>query len=147
MEDFKNYLSDIFTKEELLFFLNELNFLEKSIFKKEKKELQINLSEKTRKFFLSLPPQGEKQQRFIKKLKKILLSLPQVKITLAFSPSKEFIKEMALWLERRLKRKIILEIFVRPEIGGGAILEYEGKYLDFSLRKKIKEILRNEGRF
>jgi F0F1-type ATP synthase delta subunit len=63
-----------------------------------------------------------------------------MRIVIAFEPRPEFIKKIILWLREELKQKVILDLILNSEIVGGAIIEYQGKELDFSIAKKIDEI-------
>jgi F0F1-type ATP synthase delta subunit len=44
------------------------------------------------------------------------------------------------WFREKVKRRVILDIFVNPKIVGGARIEFQGKWRDFSLEKEIEKI-------
>ncbi len=111
MEGFKELIKKIKTKEELIFFLEEID---------QKKIKGEEVSELERK----------------------LRSLPEINLEIAFSPSEDFIDRMSQWLEKELGQKIILDITVNPKIVGGAIIEYQGKWLNFTLARKIDQTLK-----
>jgi len=110
-KDLKNLAEKIRTKEELIFFLEEI----------AKKKLKL-----------------EKEE--ISKLEKKLRSLPEIKLEIAFSPDDNFINKISWWLEKALGQKIILDIIVNPKVVAGAIIEYQGNWRDFSLAKKIDQL-------
>lgn len=64
-------------------------------------------------------------------------------MVLAFSPSREFVKRISQFV-REGGEKIILDIAVNPEIIGGTILEYKGKYLDSSFCKEVKGFIEKQ---
>lgn len=146
MEKFKGFLEKILTMEDLLFFLGEIKLAESVIFvkpevpffEKIKGVVSQEFIEELKKLeSLSLFPKNPPEiSEFLKELKEILQSLPILKLELAFLPSRSFLEKISLFLGK----KIVLDVKVNPEIVGGAILEYKGKYLNLSLEKKVAEI-------
>jgi F0F1-type ATP synthase delta subunit len=139
----------IFEKEDLISILEEISQLEQLVFKS-----RALLSEKSKKledenlyqFFLKLEERGEinldqkKQFDFLEKLKDWLKKLPILKLEIAFLPSEKTIEKISQWLKKEVGKKIILDVYFNPKIVGGAILEYEGKFANFSLAKEIDKI-------
>lgn len=148
---FEEFANEILTVEDLAFLLDEISILENLIFQnpdlplsqkskgKISKKLLI-LVEKLEKeeFFYQKP---EKEKEFLENLKNYLLKIPRIKIEIAFEPEREFIREIANFFEKFLKRKIVLDIKVNPKIVGGIVFELEGKIFDFSLAKEIEKII------
>ena len=66
-------------------------------------------------------------------------SLKIVKLYLAFSPSQNLTDDIFNWVSDKLGKGIILDIEEEPTILGGAIVEYNGKHIDYSLKKQIEE--------
>jgi len=149
-EIFEEIIKKIITKEELIFFLEEINLLEKSIFIDVEIPLSEKLKGKVNEEFRSwleklekekfIPQSPDQQFSFFEKIKKDLLEVPQIRLEIAFQPSKEFLLRIRKWFKEEINREIILDIVVNPKITGGAIIEYQGKYLDFSLAKEITSI-------
>ena len=104
-------LKRIRTKEELIFFLEEIAGQKLEMEKKE-----------------------------ISELEKKLRSLPEMKLEIAFSPNNDFIDKISRWLEKELDRKVILNITVNPKLVAGAIIEYQGNWRDFSAAKEIDRL-------
>lgn len=139
------------TKEDLEKFLDELDFVISQIFKNP----EISLSQKTKGkiqdwFFESIKEWEEKEfkgktenelQIFFSEIKEKILKLPQVKVSLAFCPNREFLKNLSLWFEKNFSQKFILDLKVDPKILGGIVFEISGKVFDFSLKRKIKELI------
>lgn len=150
MSDGLEFLTEkIFTKEDCISILEDLNLLQQAVFK-----LQAPLSKKAERitnknlysFFLDLENGGnilsdqKSQFDFLEKIKDYLKNLPVIKIEVAFLISQKAIEKISQWLKKEVGKKIILDIYFNPAIVGGAILEYEGKYRDFSLAKEIDKI-------
>lgn len=85
----------------------------------------------------------EKLNSFLKLLRERLISLPEIHFEVAFELPKDTILKISNWFEEKIGKKFIFDFRINPKIVGGAVIEYKGKILDFSLRKEIgKEILR-----
>jgi F0F1-type ATP synthase delta subunit len=110
-EDLKNLAEKIRTREELVFFLEEIA---------EKK---------------SGPGKEE-----ISKLEKKLRALPEIKLEVAFSPKDNFLNRVGQWFQKEIGQKVILDITVNPKVVAGATIEYQGNWRDFSLAKKIDQL-------
>lgn len=153
MEDFFSQISqEVITQEDLLSFLDDINTTKKAIFQDPSKPLLQKIQNKTSRGFQEILKQllatplfrgKRKQIEFLDELRNYLLSLPKIKLTLAFQPNKEFLKQISEWLQKEVGQKIVLNIFVNPHIVGGAIIEYKGRYLDFSLIKEIQQFLKS----
>lgn len=63
--------------------------------------------------------------------------IPTVKLTLATAPSALFLEKCLMQIESMTKTEKLLEINIDPKIIGGATIEYQGKYKDYSLRSKL----------
>ncbi len=140
----------IFTKDDLLNFVEEINKRQQLVFKNKNGRLSnaklpengfLNgclgtLGEKAG-VFLETP---QKESMFLEELKKYLLGMSFLKLQTAFEPSGKFLEKISRWLEKELEQKIILDISVNPKITAGAIIEYQGKYLNLSLGKEIDEL-------
>lgn len=135
----------ILTKEDLIFFLDEIDILKGAVFKdleiplfeRVKERLSGNFQEILKEIERILPGDPNQQITFFEELKGKLLTLPQIKLELAFYPSREFILELRRWLKEATGKTLILDIAFNPKIVGGLLIEYQGRYADFSLEKEI----------
>jgi F0F1-type ATP synthase delta subunit len=151
MEIFEDFAKKIITKEDLIFFLDQINLAEQFLFKERNipltEKLRGKVSEDFKGFIEKLEKENvitrdvEKNRIFFENLKNYLLKITQIKIEVAFKPSRRFIEKISLWLEKNFGEKIIVDLYFNPEIVGGAIIEYKGKYLNYSLAKKIDELI------
>lgn len=76
------------------------------------------------------------------KLRQAALDLPVVRLTLALEPAGNWILEIRNWVVKAVGKAVVLDMAVDKSILGGAIVENQGKYGDYSLRKKINEYAR-----
>ena len=151
---FEDLAKKIKTKEELIFYLEELSRAQQAVFKQGgvllSEKLKGKISEELKNFFERMEKKGmlsknpEQQYSFLEKIKKYLLSLSEVKLEIAFSPSNDFLKEISLWFEKELGQKVILDLTVNPKIVGGAIIEYQGNWRDYSLAREIDKLINDK---
>lgn len=139
----------ILTKDDVLYLKEKILKLQQEVFRKpgllsektkeisEEKLVEI-VFDSEKKGKISLNP--KEQFDYLENLQKELDDLPVLKMVLAFSPSPETIKRISRFVRER-DQKIILDIAVNPEIIGGTILEYKGKYLDLSFCKEVKNFI------
>lgn len=76
---------------------------------------------------------------FLNGLKNKIKSLKTLKLYLAFSPSKDLIDKLFNWIINNLGNSIILSILEDKTILGGTIIEFNGQYLDYSLKKRLED--------
>lgn len=90
-----------------------------------------------------LEPQGDSGQKsFIEEIIKYLKDLPKVKVTLAFEPDDAFTTRLCDDISAQTGNKAILDILVNYHIIGGALIEFNGKYKDYSLEPRVDEYLK-----
>ncbi len=148
MNTFSNITKEITTKTELVYFLDDITTAQESIFKNNGENLSNKIKGEVSEPFLKFLEKKEQekaltskdeQKNFLKELSDYLQSIPQAKLTLAFSPSKDFIQEISNWIEKEIGEKTILNLTINHKITGGIVIEFKGKYLDLSLAKKINK--------
>ncbi len=124
---------DVKTKTELTFILKEVAELKTEIGKSEAPRIRSGkLAD-----FLS---KKENKRLALEELEKELKSVSVFGLRVAFSPPEKSIDKFKNWIERELKRPVVLDLTVDPGIIGGAVVEFDGKWGDFSLSKKMKEL-------
>jgi len=73
-------------------------------------------------------------------LKEQLQKLKILKLNLAFETSQNSIDNLFAWVLKNLGSGIILNINTDKSIIGGAIIEFNGRYKDLTLKKKLEEV-------
>jgi hypothetical protein len=76
---------------------------------------------------------------FLSTLKGSLKELKIIKLILAFDPSCKTIANIHNFVKSTLGNGYILDIEVSEDVVGGAIIIFNGKYCDLSLKKNIEE--------
>ena len=150
-EIFEDLIKKIITKEELILFLEEINRTKQYVFKNVDTPLSERVKGKTREGFrnylkkleksgsISGPP--NQQFSFFEEIEKCLREVPQIKLEIAFAPSEDFLLKIKKWFREENRQEVILDLTVNHRITGGAIIEYQGQYRNFSLAKRIDELV------
>jgi F0F1-type ATP synthase delta subunit len=73
-------------------------------------------------------------------LEQELQRLRVFEVTLAFEPTVSFLEKLFLWVRENIGQGIILKLEKDESIIGGAIVSFEGKYLDLSIKSKLEEL-------
>jgi F0F1-type ATP synthase delta subunit len=80
-------------------------------------------------------------KNFLEKIQKLISSIPILTLTLAFEPKESTMKALSDWFMLNLKRQFVFDFKVDSNIIAGAIINFNGKYLDFSIKPKFEQIL------
>lgn len=90
-----------------------------------------------------LEPEGDSaQKQFLEEIISELKKVPLVKITLAFEPDDSFTAKLNETISNQVNQKIFLDILVNHHIVGGVVLEYQGKFKDYSLEPRVDQYLK-----
>jgi len=81
---------------------------------------------------------------FIVELKSTVEKLPVMTMYLSFDPSESSLKAISSWFITNLKKRVLLDIVVRREIIGGAVLVINGVFRDYSVKQKIQQLYKNK---
>ena len=82
-------------------------------------------------------------ESFLNSIKNQIQQLNILKLQLAFDPSDETINTVFNWVAENYGDGIILDIHRDESILGGAIIAFNGKYKDLSLRKRFENVFGN----
>lgn len=73
-------------------------------------------------------------EKFLKDLIKNIKEIPTVKLIVAFEPTQDAIDRFYAFIVGACQRYIFLDIGYSPDIIGGVVIIYKGKYRDFSFK-------------
>jgi len=146
---YSELLDQLMTVDDVEKLKNEVEILRSAVFKLGKKnedafeqtlknDVRTWVAEAIRKI---LADQTVDKQKFLQDLSEELKKLKPVQITLASQPSQALLEKMHDWLNVQVHPGILLDIQYEPAILGGMVIAADGKYHDFSLRKKTLEVL------
>jgi len=80
--------------------------------------------------------EGNKEE-FLNGLRKELEVLKVMRLELAYRPSAEDAAFYHDWVLGNLGEGILLDFFLEPEVIAGAVISFEGKYFDYSVKRKL----------
>lgn len=82
------------------------------------------------------------KEKYLQGLIEELSKLKSAKLVLAFEPTEAAIQRYHEFISKEVGEGVALDISCLPGILGGAIIIFEGKYRDFSLRRVFEEEFR-----
>lgn len=147
---YSDILSQIHTKDERDQVLSGLSEVKKTIYEPLKRDLTGSVKQNLP---MTIAPvllskfSSENPERFIEGLENELRNLKVVTISLAFMPTLKTADEIFGWVDSNLGVGIIVDIVVKPDILGGALVDCDGKYFDGSLEKTINDFFRANSNF
>jgi F0F1-type ATP synthase delta subunit len=144
-------LSDFFsTKYQAADFSARLSVIKEKLY-----EINFNLdkglakqfgSAKKDKFLTLLRNQGvefdsaEELSITISRLQEHISKMPTVTLTLAIEPEEETLKATSDWFMLNLNKQVLIEFQVDPNIIAGAVVSYQGRQLDASIKQFFDKI-------
>ncbi len=132
-----NIFSLITTKSDIDTIMGEIDILSDSLFRTGEADFEHTLKSKIRlttaKFF-------ESRKEELDTIKSQLISARIVKLTLAFEAKTADAEKILAWLRKNIDPNCVLDLAHDKNLLGGAIIEFEGKYIDMSLRKQMEAL-------
>lgn len=143
-------LSDFFTtKPEAVDFAARLSKISEKIFETDfnlEKTLQEQLGIRKKDKFLSLlrkneipPGSNSALNNFLKTIQETISSLPIAYLILAIEPKEEILKAISDWFTLNLKKQILIDIQIQPNLIAGAVVSFQGKQLNASIKALFDE--------
>lgn len=85
----------------------------------------------------------KKEEELLKGIKEKINSLDYVGLTIAFDPNLEVTRKIVGWVRQNIDKDLMLDININKSILGGAIIEYKGKVVSFTIKTKVDEYFLN----
>jgi len=151
-KSFNLFLENIYTKEQLLTLVDQIKGLSSLIYKTSEGNLLDKIASSVSKdtFLLfeklskeNLLPQNTNELRgFFDLLAKFLEEVKSIRLTLAFEPKEDFLKKLQEWFQNTLKTKVVLDIITNESVIAGLLIEYNGKYKDYSKSEEVVQSIK-----
>ncbi len=133
---------------------SEIDMLMSELFKSEKVSLEKALTsissnsanritEIFEKFNLDMTDKG-KVRDFLDTLADLIKKFKVIKLILAFDPTRKTIENIHGFVSENIGIGYILDIEISESVLGGAVVMFNGKYKDFTLRKSLEESFRDK---
>ena len=79
-------------------------------------------------------------RNFLEGLKKLLGKFKTIRLIISIEPSSSAIENIHNWVISNLGEGYLLEIETNHNLLGGAIIEFDGKYRDFTVKKNLENL-------
>ena len=137
---FDNLISKIRTVEEKEKLVEEIKLLNESIYIDKGFGFNSVLKNKIRSwvsdfFFEEFAKENIDKEVYLKELLRIINSLKEVGLRLAFEPSSNAVDRFLGYLRNATGENIILNLSIDPQIIGGVQIIFNGEFRDFSFKK------------
>lgn len=137
------------TTEDLVSLQEEIDMILQSLFHVEvykleevmEKFVRIRVAAEIEKLLKAHPNSSKEDIKVIlSKAYRTICTLPILRLTMAFEPSEMQVSNISYWARSNLEQGILLDLSLDRSLIGGLVITYKGKYYDFSLKNKLKEI-------
>lgn len=133
-------LQSVKTKRDATKLLEEVDIISKSLYKAGgeavesvlKNEVRVATAEAIRESFTQ---KDLNKKNYLDQIIKLIQKMPNVSLILAFEPSEGAIERFYSKISESVGQQVLLDIVYEPQIIGGAVIIYKGKYRDFSFKK------------
>ncbi len=129
-------LSLVKTKSEAEALIRDIDILIDSLYRTD----SVQIRSRIQSWVNGLAIDRAARQQQLQAAKDQLLSLEYFQLTLAFEPTEKVIIRLANWCREQIDPQLVLDIRYEPGLIGGAVIEYQGKFVDLSLRKKFESL-------
>lgn len=79
----------------------------------------------------------DREEGELRSFQKSISDLPVIKLIVASDPKPRVISTLSKWIKDKVDPYAIIDFEVEPEILGGAIISWKGKYKDVSISSKL----------
>jgi hypothetical protein len=148
------YFSEFFhTKSQANDFLIRLNEISDKIYQTGfniDTELTNNFGIEKKENFLRLlrnhkinPQSASGLKEFINKILEKISAIPVLSLTIAFEPNQETLNKLSEWFILNASKEVVFEIKVNPKIVGGATINFNGQFKDYSIKETFDHVVLN----
>lgn len=143
LENYDQIITNLYTKEDVDIFDSEIDELLEGLYESGSESFDSVLAEKVRvriaEQLKDLIQRSEvPKEEFLKDLKKDIEKIKVLKITVAFEPTYAATKRISQWVKQNISNNTVIQTIYDKEIIGGVVVEYEGNYHDYSLKKNFQ---------
>jgi F0F1-type ATP synthase delta subunit len=78
-------------------------------------------------------------EKYLNLIKEKVQSFKFLKLTLAINASEELVETISYWITKNIGQMVLIDLNFDKSIIAGGLIEYEGKYKDFSIKSKLEK--------
>jgi F0F1-type ATP synthase delta subunit len=141
------FLDTLYTKHDASILLDRLETVEKSLFNVKlpfEQAVKSAFSFAAAEEFLEYVRQSgvpatapEALRKHLDTVKSEVQNLPTATIIVASTPTTDTLKYISKWFDANIGERVLLDVTVDHTLIGGVVIEYNGKYADYSLKKLL----------
>lgn len=148
---YESIIQEIRTLDDLQLLARQIDALLVALFKPSLESFTDTLNRKLQRtlgttLILSLRQQNisldnrEQLQIYFNGLRDYIAHLPMLQLIIAYHPSNEQIEQLSDWARAQTGKPVILQLIYNKEILAGAVITYQGRIADLSLKKKLAPV-------
>lgn len=80
-------------------------------------------------------------KKFLTSIQEAVEKIPILSLTIAFDPNEESLKSISQWFLVTLNKQILVDIKVDRKLIAGAVINFNGKFKDYSIKPMFDEIV------
>ena len=136
-------LQNITTKRQVERLLEEIEIIRKGLFEAEEGALESLLKNKVRAETAEIIREtfskaGVDKKEYLDRVEELIIKMPNVSLILAFEPSEGAVERFYSKISEATGKQVLLNIVYEPQIIGGAVIIFNGRYRDYSFKKIFK---------
>jgi len=136
-------LQSVKTKRQAGILLEEIEIIRKGLFEAGegamnsllKNKVRVETAEIVRETFSKV---GVDKKGYLDKVEELIIKMPNVSLILAFEPSEGAVERFYSEISETTGKQVLLDIVYEPQIIGGAVIIFNGRYRDYSFKKIFK---------
>lgn len=139
-----NIFSIVTTRGDVEALLSDIDILIDSLYRTDEFDydhaFKNKISAQTARFLANLSQVKDLRKQELENFQHQLQSAKFIKLTLVFEPTSAVAEKISGSVRKLFDPNLIVDFAIDRSIVGGAIIEYQGKYFDSSLAKKLQNI-------
>ncbi|MFV1916995.1 MAG: F0F1 ATP synthase subunit delta [Patescibacteria group bacterium] len=148
---YKDISAKVRTTQEVTRLEEEVDLLLASVYKVDKGTFEEVLDRQVRVWIAQaikekMAKEGIGKEEFLRDLKEKIGKIKVLRVTLAFELTEASLDRLHNWVAANVEGSTVFEISYNPTLLAGAIVTYEGRYKDYSLRKKFSGYFETNGK-
>lgn len=133
-------LQNTTTKRQMERLLEEIEIIRRGLFEAGEGAMDSLLKNKVRAETAEIIQEtfskaGIDKKGYLDKVEELIIKMPNVSLILAFEPSEGAVERFYSKISEATGKQVLLDIVYEPQIIGGAVIIFNGRYRDYSFKK------------
>lgn len=144
------FLKDVYSREDVDELISQISAAKQLLYSTRPliEQVKKKISPMYRDKFLALFDDANKKvdprqlSKTLIEIEQTIKNLPQLRLKIVFACDFLFLEKLSAWFEENFDQKVIFEIIIDPSLIAGCIIEYQGKYKDYSIASTLLQNLK-----